>query len=89
MIERRLLALGPLLLLLASCTTPRTGAGLEPRAKWAAPPLERAVCVRDGRTGQALSFDAFLDRLARSEVVFLGEQHTDETTHRVELAVYQ
>lgn len=67
----------------------RSGAGPEPRANWSAPPLERAVSVRDGRTGKALSFDAFLDALARAEVVFLGEQHTDETTHRVELAVYE
>ena len=30
-----------------------------------------------------------LDELAKKDVVFLGEMHTDETTHRVELAVYE
>lgn len=56
---------------------------------WMAPPLERCISVRDGRTGETLSFDAMLDELAKADAVFLGEQHTDETTHRVELGVYQ
>ncbi|MHC4845803.1 MAG: ChaN family lipoprotein [Planctomycetota bacterium] len=58
-------------------------------APWAAPALSRAVSVRDGRTGAELSFDALLDELARADAVFLGETHLDETTHRVELAVYE
>jgi uncharacterized iron-regulated protein len=56
---------------------------------WSAPPLERSLSVRDGRTGEPLSFDALLDALAAAEAVFLGEQHTDENTHRVELGVYE
>ena len=60
----------------------------EPPA-WAAPPIRSAVSVRDGRSGESISFDALLDALAGAEVVFLGETHTDETTHRVELAVYE
>lgn len=88
MIAQRLLVLG-VLLLPVSCMMPRVSTGLEPRPIWSAPPLERAVSVRDGRTGKGLSFDAFLDALSSAEVVFLGEQHTDETTHRVELAVYE
>ena len=32
--------------------------------QWAAPELGRAVVVRDGRTGVALSFEALLDALA-------------------------
>ena len=58
-------------------------------ARWAAPPLEFATSVRDGRTGERIGFEAFLDRLATADAVFLGETHTDETTHRVELAVYR
>ena len=79
-----------LLLLSVACTTvSRSGGGVEHVADWSAPPLHRAVSVRHGRTGEALSFDAFLDALARADVVFLGETHIDETTHRVELAVYE
>ena len=61
----------------------------DPRSPWEAPPLEIAVSVRDGRTGQRLSFAQLLDRLAEVDAVFLGETHDDETTHRVEHAVYE
>ena len=56
---------------------------------WAAPDLNRAVAVRDGRTGEALTFSALLDTLAEADAVFLGETHIDETTHRVEFGVYE
>ncbi len=79
-----------LLLALTSCTpTMRYPSGTDGLAKWDAPPLPRAVSVRDGHTGEVVSFDAFLDALAKADAVFLGELHTDETTHRVELAVYE
>lgn len=55
---------------------------------WAAPPLEKAVSIRDGRTGELLSLDELLEGLAEADAVFLGETHNDETTHRVELVVY-
>lgn len=55
---------------------------------WAAPPIDRATTVFDTRTGQQITFDAMLDALATADAVFLGETHNDETTHRVELAVY-
>ncbi|MCA9290875.1 MAG: ChaN family lipoprotein [Phycisphaerales bacterium] len=55
---------------------------------WAPPPIERSVAVFDGRTGAPTTFDAMLDALADADAVFLGETHVDETTHRVELAVY-
>ncbi|MCH7870751.1 MAG: ChaN family lipoprotein [Planctomycetes bacterium] len=85
----RVYALTPLLLCLACTANQPTGRGINSRPKWSAPPLERSVAVQDGRTGRALSFDAFLDALADADVVFLGETHIDETTHRVELAVYE
>ncbi len=56
---------------------------------WAAPAIERAVSVRDGRTGAVVTFEDLLDELEDADAVFLGETHTDETTHRVELAVYE
>ncbi len=86
----RLFVVVCMFLLPVSCATvSRSGGGAEQVAEWSAPPLDRAVSVRHGRTGEALSFHAFLDALAKADVVFLGELHTDETTHRVELAVYE
>ncbi len=61
----------------------------EDRPRWAAPAVRDAISVRDGKSGQAISLDAMLDALAVADAVFLGETHTDETTHRVELAVYE
>ncbi len=57
--------------------------------RWDAPELERSVAVRDGRTGRTIAFSQLLDDLAKADAVFLGELHTDETTHRVELGVYE
>lgn len=96
--KRLLVALGLFLLPSACATVPHSYIGVNARrphngtlnrAKWAAPPLEQAVSVRNGRTGERISFEAFLDAIAKADVVFLGETHTDETTHRVEHAVYQ
>ncbi len=47
------------------------------------------MSVRDGRTGEAIALDTLFDRLAHADVVFLGESHTDETTHRLELSTYE
>ncbi len=58
-------------------------------ASQAAPDLQRLVVVQNGRTGEVLTLSELLDALEESDVVFLGESHTDETTHRVELAVYE
>ncbi|MFN0242767.1 MAG: ChaN family lipoprotein [Planctomycetota bacterium] len=71
-----------------TATSDRPGHTRE-RVPWDAPPLEHAVSVRDGRTGERMTFDALLDRLAKADAVFLGETHTDETTHAVELAAYE
>src|SRR5689334_20096852 len=82
----------PLLFLLAACAAPSSSppAGSPPpRPAWAAPELAHCVSVRDGRTGARLSFAEFLDALAQRDAVFLGETHIDETTHRVELGVYE
>jgi uncharacterized iron-regulated protein len=62
---------------------------LETPPPWAAPELTRSVVVADGRTGETLSWSALLEQLAAADAVFLGEQHTDETTHSVELAMYE
>ncbi|MHC4974561.1 MAG: ChaN family lipoprotein [Planctomycetota bacterium] len=66
-----------------------------PAKKWQPPgPLANAaltdsvwVCDQNGR--QAVTLEAMLDAAAKKEVVFLGETHLDETTHELELAVYE
>src|SRR5258706_15803321 len=57
------------------CTPPEPPRAHAPGAAqpWTAPPLERAVSVRDGRTGEAIALDTLFDRLAHADVVFLGE----------------
>jgi uncharacterized iron-regulated protein len=60
-----------------------------PLSLWSPPLLERSLSIRDGLTGEPISFDRLLVDLTEAEVVFLGESHSDETTHRVELAIYQ
>jgi uncharacterized iron-regulated protein/predicted esterase len=46
------------------------------------------ISIRDGRTGEVIAEHDLFDRLSRADVVFLGETHVDETTHRFELAAY-
>ncbi len=60
-----------------------------PEPRWQAPPLQRSISIRDGQTDQPVAWESLLDALAAADVVFLGEQHTDETSHRVQLAVYE
>ena len=81
--------LARLLLAVGSLLSPRLVCGQDTPPAWEAPPIRSAVCVRDGRSGELIPLDAMLDQLAQADVVFLGETHDDETTHRLELAVYE
>lgn len=47
------------------------------------------LAITDTHTGKTISQNSLLDRLAQSEVVFVGEQHTDPATHALELAVLE
>ncbi len=69
-------------------STPSPATDRSTAQAWNAPSLDVATSVRDGRTGERMAFDEFLDRLTAADAVFLGETHTDETTHRVELGVF-
>jgi uncharacterized iron-regulated protein len=62
---------------------------LQAQPDFQSPPIEDCVSVRLGKTGQAIHLEQMLDDLAAADVVFLGETHNDDTTHRVELAVYE
>ena len=59
------------------------------RPMFAAPALDQVVKLYDASSGERLSFDALIETLAQREVVFFGETHLDESTHRLELAVYE
>ncbi len=84
----QLFLLCPFLVLPACADLPAAADKGHAEPRWASPPLEHCVSVRDGRTGERIEFDTMLDRLAEADAVFLGETHIDETTHRVEAATY-
>src|SRR5688572_6943285 len=44
----------------------------------------KADWIVDGRTGQPATFDALIDDLASSDVVFLGEDHDNPHHHRMQ-----
>ncbi len=60
----------------------------EVEPEWAAPPLEQAISIRDGKTRERLDYDQLIAALAQADAVFVGESHTDDTTHRLQLAIY-
>ncbi|WP_428307732.1 ChaN family lipoprotein [Lacipirellula sp.] len=76
-------AFSGLLILLFLCAA-RTAVFAEP---WDAPPIERSIAIRDGRTDADVSQGEFISQLGQADAVFLGEQHTDETTHRLQLEI--
>jgi uncharacterized iron-regulated protein len=45
--------------------------------------------VLDAPRGQFSDFETMVADLARADVVFLGEQHDDPNTHRLQLAVLE
>ncbi len=63
-------------------------ASVAPRPAWSAPPVAHAVSVRDV-AGERLDWAVAVERLAGADVVFVGETHLDETTHRVERALLE
>ncbi len=53
-----------------------------------APPLERVVRVFEKASGREIALESMLDALAGADVVFCGETHLDDVTHRVEGAIH-
>lgn len=74
-------------LLYCACSAPP--APVARQAGHALPPLPDAVVVYDTAQSSYRTFDELLDALAMRDVVFLGETHLDDTTHRCEAAVYE
>ena len=50
---------------------------------------EAGQAVWETRTGRQVSEAAMLDQVAHADVVFVGEQHDDPATHRLELRILQ
>ncbi|MEQ1634664.1 MAG: ChaN family lipoprotein, partial [Planctomycetota bacterium] len=53
------------------------------------PTIEDATVVHASASGERLDWNAFATALAAVDVVFLGETHLDDTTHRIELRVLE
>lgn len=55
---------------------------------WAYPSIEDSISIREGKSGDRYTWLELIDRLKLADVVFLGETHDDDTTHRLQEAVY-
>lgn len=53
------------------------------------PALEQATQIHDTAAGATRSWPELITEIAKSDVVFLGETHVDDTTHQVELRVLE
>ncbi len=86
-----------LLLLLQSQVPPAPAPAPAPAAAAQAPVAAGAIVlvsyvperVFDSRKRKFSDFEAMLADLARADVVFVGEQHDDRNTHRLELALLE
>ena len=72
--------------LLLLCFLPTLALAQEPRPL---PALEAATQIHATADLAPLTWDALMQQLAQQDVVFLGETHLDDTTHRVELRVLE
>lgn len=80
------------LTLLAACSCAAFDTGRKPYAvadddPFSAPALERSIRIYDPKAREELTLDALLAEIVDRNVVFLGETHTDETTHRFQTEI--
>lgn len=75
----------------AAETAPTPASAAQQASPSAAPIAERYVPHRvyDSRRKRVSDFEAMVAELARADVVFLGEQHDDPRTHRLQAAVLE
>ncbi len=76
----------PFTALLAIVACAPTAPSLTPSPVAASVVMESAT---DSRSGRPIEWSALVDSLAGADIVFLGEQHDDSSTHRLELAVLE
>ncbi len=72
------------LALLSAILSGCAGSGVAPSSAIIPVSSQRVVA---SATGQTIPFAALADAAAKSDVVFFGEQHDDDETHRAELAL--
>jgi uncharacterized iron-regulated protein len=86
-------ALAVLFAALTTWSSPTTSIGQPPQenepGRWAYPAIAESISIRDGRTHEVVTWQAMIGELTKADVVFLGETHNDDTTHRLEHAVYE
>jgi uncharacterized iron-regulated protein len=75
------------MLLLSACASPRSGRTGVAAVAPAPVPADARQRVVDASSGATIPFSRMADVAARADVVFFGEQHDDEETHRAELAL--
>lgn len=81
-----------LISLLAVCSCAAFETGRKPYTvadedPFSAPALERSIRIYDPKAREELSLEALLSEIEGQDVVFLGETHTDETTHRFQTEI--
>lgn len=84
-------------LLMLAIATPVAGQGNGTRLQGISPtptshlptPSYTPHRVYDTRKKQFIDFEALASRLASADIVFVGEQHDDPATHRMELAILE
>ncbi len=59
------------------------------RNSWDSPPLSAVARIVEAESALPVSLDRMMSEVEDAEVVFLGETHLDESTHRFEHAVYE
>ncbi len=82
-----------LFVLVSACAAPLpTSDGTarpEPSRARPLPALEDALRIWDSAAGEELALAQLLARLAQADVVFVGETHLDDTTHRFQAALLE
>ncbi|MEZ6093022.1 MAG: ChaN family lipoprotein [Pirellulaceae bacterium] len=56
--------------------------------RWEPAAIEDSISIRDGKTFERVAWPQMIESLQTADVVFLGETHDDDTTHRLEYEVY-
>ena len=80
----------PVLLLLAACSAPAKEGEAQAPVRAAPPPLQPQPVTGDiYRTSREAGFDAMLEELAKAQVVYVGEAHTNPEHHEIQLRVLE
>ncbi len=78
------------LLLLAACSSPAKEEQPQAPAREAPPPLQPQPVTGDiYRTSRETGFDDMLEELAKAQVVYVGESHTNPEHHEIQLRILE